>query len=71
MRILLTGVGGNIGRGLVDRLTDQGEHDLVLTDLIRPAWLRPERYGQVAFTALDVQIGGGHLRRERRPPALT
>ncbi len=51
MRILLTGVGGNIGRGLVDRLTDQGEHDLVLTDLIRPAWLRPERYGQVAFTA--------------------
>ncbi len=59
MRILLTGVGGNIGRGLVDRLTDQGEHDLVLTDLIRPAWLRPERYGQVAFTALDVQIGVG------------
>ncbi len=53
MRILLTGAGGNIGRGLVPRLFDAG-HDLVLSDLVRP-----EGLPDVPFHQLDVQDGFG------------
>lgn len=59
MRILITGAGGNIGHGLVDRLCGQSEHDVVLSDIVRPAWLIPERYGDPEFRPLDVQIGVG------------
>ncbi len=59
MRILITGAGGNIGRGLVDRLIGRDDRELVLTDLVRPSWLTPERYGEPDFRAADVQIGVG------------
>ncbi len=52
MRILLTGAGGNIGKGLVPLLKTQG-HDLVLSDvgLID--------HGDLPFHQIDVQHGFG------------
>lgn len=55
MRILITGAGGNLGRGLVSRLNEQGRHQLVLSDLRRPTDL-PE---SVEFHQLDIQVGIG------------
>lgn len=48
-RILITGAGGNVGRALVARLAG-GDHDIIATDLKRPADL-PEG---VTFETLDV-----------------
>ncbi|AIE83771.1 NAD-dependent epimerase/dehydratase family protein [Fimbriimonas ginsengisoli] len=56
MRILLTGAGGNIGRGLVPLLTAQG-HDLVLSDL-NPLPDEPPFAG-LPFHQLDIQNGFG------------
>jgi hypothetical protein len=56
MRILLTGAGGNIGRGLSPRLLEAG-HQLVLSDVARPSWL--DEYPGLEFHQLDVQIGVG------------
>ena len=56
MRILLTGAGGNIGRGLIPRLLAEG-HVPVLSDLSRPMWL--DKYGHLEFHQLDIQIGVG------------
>ncbi|QGN32517.1 NAD-dependent epimerase/dehydratase family protein [Microlunatus sp. Gsoil 973] len=55
VRILITGAGGNIGRGLTERLLAEGQHQLVLSDVVRPNGL-DER---VEFHQLDVQIGAG------------
>lgn len=55
MRILITGAGGNIGRGLTERLLAQGRHQLVLSDLVRP----PALADTVEFHQLDIQIGVG------------
>jgi hypothetical protein len=56
MRILLTGAGGNIGRGLVPLLTTSG-HDLVLSDLnVLPD---DPAYAGIPFHQLDVQHGFG------------
>lgn len=56
MRILLTGAGGSIGRGLIPRLTALG-HQLVLSDLVRPGWLDDSSPHE--FHQLDVQAGVG------------
>jgi hypothetical protein len=56
MRILLTGAGGTIGRGLVPQLESAG-HQLVLSDLVRPDWLAAESPHE--FHQLDVQAGVG------------
>jgi nucleoside-diphosphate-sugar epimerase len=55
MRILITGAGGNIGRGLTERLLRQNRHQIVLSDLVRPPGLDES----VEFHSLDVQIGVG------------
>jgi NAD(P)-dependent dehydrogenase (short-subunit alcohol dehydrogenase family) len=56
MRILLTGAGSNIGRGIAPRLRAAG-HDLVLSDLNRlPDDLA---YEGLPFVQADVQIGVG------------
>ena len=56
MRILMTGAGGNIGKGLAKKLVDLG-HELVLSDLTP---ISPElaELG-VSFHQLDVQTGVG------------
>lgn len=54
MRILLTGAGGNLGRGLGPRLRAAG-HSLVLSDLDRPADLAAD----AEFVQCDVQAGFG------------
>lgn len=54
MRILLTGAGGNLARGIAPRLHAAG-HDLVLSDLDPPPDLDP----QAEFVQCDVQIGVG------------
>ncbi len=59
MRILITGAGGNIGHGLVDRLIHRHDVEIVLSDLVRPGWLTPDTYGDPDFRPLDVQIGVG------------
>ena len=56
MRILLTGAGGNIGRGLIPRLLEAG-HDLVLSDLDQLPDEAP--YVGLPFHQLDVQHGFG------------
>jgi len=56
MRILLTGAGGNIGRGLVPLLREAG-HDLVLSDLNLPP--EGEPFVGLPFHQLDVQHGFG------------
>lgn len=56
MRILITGAGGNVARGLAEPLLAAG-HDLVATDLVRPAWL--DGHPEVAFVQADLQIGVG------------
>lgn len=52
MRILVTGAGGNIGRGLVPRLVAAG-HDVVLSDVNRID------HGDLPFHQLDIQHGFG------------
>jgi NAD(P)-dependent dehydrogenase (short-subunit alcohol dehydrogenase family) len=52
MRILVTGAGGNIGRGLVPRLVAAG-HDIVLSDVNRID------HGDLPFHQIDVQHGFG------------
>lgn len=54
MRILITGAAGSVGRGLVGRLGR--DHDLVLTDLVRPEWVDEVPH---PFHQLDIQIGVG------------
>lgn len=56
MRILLTGAGGNIGRGLIARLLANG-HEVVLSDL-NPLPARPP-YAGLPFYQCDVQHGFG------------
>lgn len=56
MKILLTGAGGNIGRGLIPRLLSLG-HDLVLSDLNRLPDAGP--YEGLPFHQLDIQTGVG------------
>ncbi len=56
MRILITGAGGNIGKGMVPRLKAAG-HDLVLSDLNKlPA---AEPFVGLPFVQCDVQAGFG------------
>ena len=54
MRILMTGAGGNIGKGLAKKLIDLG-HDLVLSDLT-PLPAQLAELG-LPFHQLDVQTG--------------
>ncbi|NUP75085.1 MAG: NAD(P)-dependent oxidoreductase, partial [Sinomonas sp.] len=54
MRIVITGAGGNIGRGIAPRLLAAG-HDLVLSDLHQAENLAPG----VSFVAADVRSGEG------------
>ncbi len=56
MRILITGGGGNVGRGLTGPLLAAG-HELVVSDIVRPAWLAG--HPDVEFHQVDVQIGVG------------
>lgn len=56
MRILVTGVGGNIGTGIVPMLCEAG-HDLVLSDL-NPLPPELEELG-LPFHQLDIQTGIG------------
>ncbi len=56
MRILLTGAGGNIGRGLISKLLSSG-HELVLSDLNRLP--NDAFYEGLPFHQLDVQNGVG------------
>src|SRR5215467_5286577 len=56
MRILISGAGGNIGRGLVTRLRAAG-HDLVLTDI--NSLPDDETYRGLEFVQCDVQVGFG------------
>lgn len=53
MRILITGAGGNIGRGIVPKLLERG-HELVLSDLNRV-----EGFEGLPFFQIDVQGGFG------------
>lgn len=59
MRILITGAGGNIGRGLVERLAADGRHRLVLSDIVQPRWLAEDFEVVDSFQPLDVQVGFG------------
>src|SRR4051812_10765835 len=54
MKILITGAGGNVGRGMVPRLLSRG-HDLVLSD-VNPL---PPPLEQQPFVQCDVQCGFG------------
>ena len=56
MRILMTGAGGNIGKGLAKKLINLG-HDLVLSDLTPLPDSMAER--ELPFHQLDVQTGVG------------
>ncbi len=62
MCILITGAGGNIGKGMVPRLTAAG-HDLVLSDLNKIPDAEP--FAGLPFVQCDVQAGFG-LERARR-----
>lgn len=55
MRILITGAGGNVGKGIAPRLVAAG-HEVVLTDLNRVAIAGHE---DLAFHQIDVQSGFG------------
>src|SRR5690242_4598646 len=54
VRILLTGAGGNIAKGVAPKLLDLG-HELVLSDVVRPEGLDEG----VPFFQIDVQDGFG------------
>ena len=56
MRILITGAGSNIGKGMIQRLTDAG-HDLVLSDLNKLPDTAP--FIGLPFVQCDVQSGFG------------
>jgi len=56
VRILLTGAGGNIGKGIVPRLLAAG-HDLVLSDVNRVPDAEP--FAGLPFVQCDVQAGFG------------
>ena len=56
MRILITGAGGNIGKGMVPRLAAAG-HDLVLSDVNRLPDAAP--FAGLPFVQCDVQAGFG------------
>ena len=62
MRILITGGGGNVGRGLSGPLLEAG-HELVLSDIVKPEWL--DRHPEIVFHQVDVQIGVGLERAAR------
>ncbi len=56
MRILVTGAGGNVGKGIVPRLATAG-HQLVLSDVSRPPETAP--FAGHRFVQCDVQAGFG------------
>lgn len=56
MRVLITGAGGNIGRGVIPRLIARG-HEVVLSDLNRLPDAEP--YAGHPFHQVDVQHGFG------------
>lgn len=56
MRILITGAGSNIGKGMIPRLAAAG-HDLVLSDLNRLPDAAP--FAGLPFVQCDVQAGFG------------
>lgn len=56
MRILLTGVSGNVGKGMIPRLREAG-HDLVLYDIDRLPDAEP--FGGLQFVQGDIQQGIG------------
>jgi nucleoside-diphosphate-sugar epimerase len=56
MRILITGAGGNVATGVVERLRRSG-HELVLTDVNRLPDV--ETFADLEFHQLDIQIGVG------------
>jgi len=56
MRILITGAGSNIGKGMVPRLAAAG-HDLVLSDLNRLPDTAP--FAGLPFVQCDIQAGVG------------
>lgn len=56
MRILITGAGGNVGRGIVPRLRAAG-HELVLSDLVRLPDAAP--FEGLPFVQCDLQTGFG------------
>lgn len=56
MRILVTGAGGNVGRGIVERLT-AANHTVVVSDL-SPLPDEPP-YAGLEFVQTDVQVGFG------------
>lgn len=62
MRILITGAGGNVGKGITARLRAAG-HELVLADLNRLPDAEP--YRGLTFVQGDAQIGEGFERAAR------
>jgi nucleoside-diphosphate-sugar epimerase len=62
MRILITGAGSNVGKGIIPRLRVAG-HELVLSDLNRPADAAP--FAGLPFVQCDVQDGFGLERAVR------
>ena len=56
MRILITGAGSNIGKGMISRLSEAG-HDLVLSDLNKLPDTAP--FAGLPFVQCDVQSGFG------------
>jgi hypothetical protein len=56
MRILITGAGSNIGKGMISRLTEAG-HDLVLSDLNKLPDSEP--FTGMPFVQCDIQSGFG------------
>ncbi len=62
MRILITGAGGNVGKGMIPRLRAAG-HDVVLSDLNRLPDAEP--WAGLPFVPCDVQAGFGLERAAR------
>jgi nucleoside-diphosphate-sugar epimerase len=56
MRILITGAGGNLGRGIIPRVREAG-HDLVLSDVNRMPDGEP--FADLPFVQCDLQNGFG------------